>query len=333
MRCGFNWGRSIGKETVIALLSSLLFLSGIGCGNKDENASRVAPMTGQDTSAGKTIDVQGRKAGTDSLPSRFAVFIAPSSPSRSVPPSISVKSPPGQGAEVLGVQWFVNGTDASREQTLSADRFRRGDKINAVVKLRTAAGEENLSTAEVVVVNALPTVVGARIEPKAPTNGGTVRVIAEGDDPDGDPVTFKYKWYVNDLLISGDTDSMILKDVKKGSWVHVAVTSNDGFGDGAWMYSPRYQVVNAPPVVKNPPPTEVPPSRLLKHTIVAEDPDGDPLTYVLEKSPPGVLLEGSTLTWQVPSEFIGKNAEITVLVSDNDAGSTRVTFNLTVREK
>ena len=144
------------------------------------------------------------------------------------------------------MQWLVNGTDAGRGETLPADRYRRGDKIQATVKLRAAAGEENLSTAEVVAINALPTVVGARIEPKAPTNGSTVRVTAEGEDPDGDPVTFNYKWYVNDVVVSGDTDSLILKDVKRGSRIHVAVTPNDGFGDGAWRYSPRYQVQNAP---------------------------------------------------------------------------------------
>ena len=270
-------GRSVGKETVIALLSTLLVFTGIGCGKKDGNSSQVVLLPGQATSTGSTTDVQEGKGGTGSLADRFAVFVVPSSPSRSTPPSISVKSPPGQGAEVLGVQWLVNGTDAGRGQTLPADRFRRGDKIQAIVKLRAAAGEENLSTAEVVAINALPTVVGARIEPKAPTNGSTVRVIAEGEDPDGDPVTFTYKWYVNDVVVPGGSDSLMLNDVKKGSWIHVAVTSNDGTGDGAWRYSPRYQVVNAPPVVKNPPPTEIPSSRLLKYTIVAEDPDGDPL--------------------------------------------------------
>lgn len=333
MMHGLFTGRSLVRGAGIALFSSILVFQGMGCGKKDGNSSRDASPAGQVPSTRNAVDVQEGKGDTGSRHDRISVFVVPSSPGRSTPPSISMKSPPGQGAQVLGVQWLVNGSDASTGQTLPADRFRRGDKVQAIVKLRTAAGEKNLSTAEVVAINALPTVVGVRIEPDAPTNGATVRVIADGEDPDGDPVTFRYQWYVNDVTVPGGSDSMNLKNIRKGSWIHVAVTPNDGFGDGAWRYSPRHQVVNAPPVVKNPPPTEVPPSRLLKHTIVAEDPDGDPLTYVLEKSPPGLVMVGSTLSWQVPPEFLGRNAEIVVLVSDNDGGSTRVTYNLTVREK
>ena len=115
-------------------------------------------------------------------------------------------------------------------------------------------------------------------------------------------MTFKYKWYVNDLPVAGNSDSLVLTGVKKGSWVHVSVTPNDGFADGAWKDSPRYQVVNALPVVKSALPKELPPGRRFIYRIVAEDPDGDPLTYTLTKAPPGMVLRGETLEWQVPEE-------------------------------
>jgi hypothetical protein len=332
MGYGVDFMRSIGKETAVLLLSSLLVISGTGCGKKDGDSSH-APPAGPVASTGGASDAKEGKGGAGSSADGYSASIVPSSPSRITLPSISVKLPPGKEAEVSEVQWLVNGTGVWKGQTLPADRFRRGDKIQAIVKIHTPPGERSYSTSEVVAINALPAVVLARIEPKAPTTGSMVRVIAEGRDPDGDPVAFGYKWFVDDAVVPGDADSFLLKGVKKGSWVHAAVASNDGFADGAWRYSSRHQVANAPPVVKNPPPSEVPPSRLLKHTIVAEDPDGDPLTYVLEKSPPGVALDGSTLTWQVPPDFLGKNALIVVLISDNDGGSTRVTFNLTIREK
>jgi len=228
----------------------------------------------------------------------FSVIVAPSSPSRIAPPSVSVKSPPGQGAEILSVKWLVNGAERESGRTLSPSGFLRGDRIQAIVKMRAGADEKILTTPEVVAVNALPAVTDVRIEPQAPTNGSTVRAVVQAQDPDGDPLSFKYQWFVDNVAVPGG-DSMALKGVKKGSWVHVAVIPNDGFADGAWKFSPRYQVVNAPPVVKSTSPTSIPPSRVLTHTIVAEDPDGDPLTYTLVKGPEGLTLSGATLTWKV----------------------------------
>jgi hypothetical protein len=262
----------------------------------------------------------------------FAVIVAPLSPSRIAPPSVSVKSPTGHGAEVLSIQWLVNGAERESGQTLAPSQFQRGDRIQAVVKLRAGGGEKLFTTPEVVAVNALPAVTDVRIEPQAPITGSTVRAVVKAQDPDGDPLTFKYKWYVDDLVVPGESDSLTLKGVKKGSWIHVAVTPNDGFSDGAWRYSPRHQVVNAPPVVKSQPPTTIPPSRVLTHTIVAEDPDGDPLTYTLVKGPEGLTLAGATLTWKISDRDLDRPAEIVIEISDNDGASTVLTMTLNPRK-
>ena len=261
----------------------------------------------------------------------YLVFVAPSSPSRIAPPSISVKSPAGHGAEVLLVQWFVNGSERERGQLLPPSQFERGDRIHATVKLRTDGGERILSTPVAVATNALPTASDVRIEPSAPFSGSTVRAVVQARDPDGDPLTYKYQWHVNDSLAAGNGDSLILTGVKKGSRVHVTVTPNDGFADGAWRDSPRYHVMNALPIVKSVLPKELPPGRRFIYRIVAEDPDGDPLTYALTKAPPGMVLRGETLEWQVPEESIGVNVETVVVISDNDGGQTVQSISMTIQ--
>jgi hypothetical protein len=144
-------------------------------------------------------------------------------------------------------------------------------------------------------------------------------------------LTYNYKWHVNDSPVAGNGDSLALTGVKKGSWVYITVTPNDGFADGAWRESSRYQVVNALPVVKSALPKELPPGRRFIYRIVAEDPDGDPLTYTLTKAPPGMVLRGETLEWQVPEESIGVNVEAVVVISDNDGGQTVQNISMTIK--
>jgi hypothetical protein len=186
-------------------------------------------------------------------------------------------------------------------------------------------------TPEVIAVNALPAVSDVRIEPSAPTAGGTVKAVVTAQDPDGDAVSVKFQWYVDDRPVGGNADTLILRDAKKGSWVHVSATPNDGSSDGAWKSSARHQVVNSPPTVKSDLPKEVPPDRRFVYRIVAEDADGDPLSYALTKGPPGMFISGSTLEWQVPPEYIGTNVEAVVVISDGDGGQTVQTVSMTIQ--
>jgi len=321
-----------GRRAVVAalFLAFCLITSGAGCGKKEGEPPQGFPSVPEPpsgNSAGET------RQGSMPVPSSggFSVSVVPSSPSRIAPPTISVKSPPNKGAEVLFVRWFVNGGEQESGPLLSPSGFQRGDRIRATVNLRAGGGEILLATPEVVAVNALPVVTDVRIEPQAPTSGSTVRAIPQAQDADGDFLKFKYGWYVNDSPVAGSGDLLALTGVKKGSWVHVTMTPNDGLADGAWRDSPRYQVVNALPVVKSVLPKELSPGRRFIYRIVAEDPDGDPLTYTLANAPPGMLLRGETLEWQVPEESIGMSVEAVVVISDNDGGRTVQNISMTIQ--
>jgi hypothetical protein len=318
-----------------ALLAFSLTVPATGCGKKESVAPpNIASPAAHEADSRAAGNPAGTGSGESVVPAGkdVSVFVVPSSPSRISPPSVSVRTAPGQGAEIGNVTWFVNGAQQADAYLLAPALFRRGDKIKAVVRLRTGGEETVRTTPEVQAGNALPVVEQVRIEPQAPTTGSTVRAVVSARDPDGDPLTFRYQWYIDDVLVPGEGDSFSLQKVRKGSSVHVRVTPNDGFAEGGWKYSPRHEVVNALPVVKSQAPTTIPSSRLLTYPIVAEDPDGDPLTYTLVKGTEGMTLAGPVLTWNVSDEDLDRPAEIVIRISDNDGGGTVLTMNLTPRK-
>lgn len=303
-----------------------------GCGRKEGVSAKGPPPAGSLPTAGNAADPSGREGLSPPPAAGFSVFVVPLSPSRIAPPAVSVRTPIGKGAEVLGVRWLVNGSEAGEGQTLAPGAFRAGDRLRATVKLRAAGGEMSLETQEVLAVDALPAATDVRVEPAVPIPGGTVRAVVQSGDPDGHPLTHKFQWYVDDLPVVAGGDSFTLNGVKRGSWIHVKVTPNDGFSDGAWRESPRYQVVNAHPVVKSVLPKELSPGRRFVYRILAEDPDGDPLTYTLTKSPPGMVLNEGTLEWQVPGEYLGANVEAVVEITDGHGGRTVQNISMTIQK-
>ena len=212
------------------------------------------------------------------------------------------------------------------------EAFSRGDRIQAVARWNAEGAKKEAKSREVVAGNSPSTVGEVKVEPAAPSAGSTVRAIATVADLDGDQVKLKYRWYVDDREVSGaEGETVSLQGVRKGSWVHVAVETQDDTRPGAWRYSAKYKIVNSPPVVRSSPRLEIPPDRNFVYPIVAEDPDGDPLAFTLVKGPPGMVLNGTTLGWVIPEEFLGKRADVEVGVSDGNGGDTLYRLEMTVR--
>ena len=123
--------------------------------------------------------------------------------------------------------------------------------------LQVDGTETLVTTREVLAGNSPPVVTEVRVEPANPVSGGTVRAIAKGSDADDDPLKIRYEWYVDDVPVPGDAETLVLKGVKRGARVHAKAIPNDGIVDGAWGESPRYLVVNGLPVVKSQVPKEI----------------------------------------------------------------------------
>jgi hypothetical protein len=335
----------MGHDTIrgIGFAIILLFLS-YGCGrndapvspSRDASPGQVAASVSDGVSSGRTArDPEASEPLEEAIRGgRVNVRISPSSPSRVSPPLLLVDGVRGEkDGEFRDVVWLVNGISYGGGGRMDPDWVHRGDRIRARGTVRIGGEDVSFETREVVAGNCPPEIGTVRLVPKAPTTGSKVKASVTYSDPDGDPVTLKYQWFIDDREVSGGGEELTLAGVKKGSWVHVRVSTHDGTAAGAWKYSPKHQVVNSLPLVKSHLPAEIPSDRKFSYRIVAEDPDGDILTYDLVKSPPGMVLSGSTLEWDVPDEVIGKRVEVVVNISDGDGGQTICTLSMNINTR
>ncbi len=321
-------GKNEWRAAAAALLGIAFLLSGAACGKKEGGGSPGA-VGGPGTSGSVTAGPVG--SGVTHAGGKDEVVFEPRFPTRITPPRISVKPVLGHEKEVTGVRWFVNGAETESGPRLSPSSFQRGDRIHAVVTLKMDGADKVVTTREMQAGNSPPVVTEVLVDPVNPVSGGTVRATAKGSDADDDPLKIQFEWFVDDVPVPGATDTLMLKGVKRGARVHARAIPNDGIADGAWGESPRYLVVNGPPVVKNQLPKEIPADGNFNHRIEAEDPDGDPLTYILKKGPPGMTLNGSTLAWQVPAGYYGQSIEIVVEISDGEDSRTVQKIAMTIQ--
>ena len=262
-----------------------------------------------------------------------SVRVVPAFPSRIDPPRAVVGSSAGSPPFTYTVYWFINGQEGPTGERLVPEAFARGDRIQAAVRWNAEGANKEAKSREVVAGNSPSTIGEVKVEPAAPSAGSTVRAVASVADLDGDQVKLKYRWYVDDMEVPGAAgETLSLQGIRKGSWVHVGVETQDDTRPGAWRYSAKYKVVNSPPVVRSSPSLEIPPDRKFVYPIVAEDPDGDPLAFTLVKGPPGMVLNGATLEWLIPEESLGKRADVEVRISDGNGGDTLYRLEMTVRK-
>lgn len=111
----------------------------------------------------------------------------------------------------------------------------------------------------------------------------TVRV--ETEDPERDPVTVRFRWLVNEAVISNQSDATFHPDqLKRGDKVSVEAIPNDGIHDGLPLRSRAVLVGNTPPVVKvlTLEPRDVKPGDRVRAVVDLWDADQDEIRHIVK---------------------------------------------------
>ncbi len=257
------------------------------------------------------------------------ITLSPEAPDRLAVLTAQVEtSDPEQDSVFLDLHWLVD----DRETGITGPSFsladvKPGQRVALRVVAADAAGQGETRTSDpVTVVDRPPVIRSIRFAPEVPAPGAPLAAVVEAEDPEGDPVTFEYRWRVGDQPIDGiDAARLAGRHVTAGAHILVMVTPRDPYLPGETSTSPVVIAANLPPTITSSPP-ERPDGAVYRYQAVATDPDGDALTFVLESGPPGMTIDPASgrLEWSVPASVAAPFPVLVRLRADDGKGGRAI---------
>ena len=168
-----------------------------------------------------------------------------------------------------------------------------------------------------------PAIISAKIYPVDVRLDTELRIEVKAEDMDGDRVTYRYQWFVNGTP-AATGPAFKPESSKKGDRITAELIPNDGKVDGPVFRTNPVTMGNFAPYIVEIHLEPVPLHRgeQLKVKVVAEDPDGDPVTLTYKWFRNNREIPGATSDALDTKDFQKKDV-LEVLVSPSDGKSTR----------
>jgi hypothetical protein len=197
----------------------------------------------------------------------------------------------------------------------------------------TDGRDETSASARAAVRNRRPVITGLTLEPPhLVPRGQAVQARAATRDADGDDVTLRYEWIVDERVVDARGDSLPTDGLVRGTEVRVRAVPSDGTHEGDAVESGVAVVVNGPPRIVSEP-SGLSADGSFRYTVEARDPDGDaPLHYTLRDGPEGMHLDrlSGELVWRA-SPAQGGSHKVAVAVDDPRGARSVQEFELDVQ--
>src|SRR3989449_1412395 len=170
-----------------------------------------------------------------------------------------------------------------------------------------------------------PSVLSAGIYPEDVALDTELRVDLHGEDLDGDRITYRYQWVVNEVPAAGATVSVFRPErLKKGDRVTAEIVPTDGKADGEVFTTGPVTIGNTAPSIREiyVEPLPLQRGKLIKVRVVASDPDGDPVSLTYKWFRNNKAIPDAKIDTLDTKEFQKKDI-LEVLVTPSDGKSTR----------
>lgn len=191
----------------------------------------------------------------ENTPPAVTASITPGSPLVTDDLEVLATSSDADGDPVsLAYAWTRDGSEVDVDgPVVSGDLTRSGERWEVTVTPDDGAAAGEPVVVRVRIDNQAPIVERVDLEPAEIRHGTRVYAAAQGSDPDGDPVTFRFAWYVNGRRIDGETDSYLTADmVYRGDELRAEAVASDWGSDSVPVSSVPVEVRNTPPVASPP---------------------------------------------------------------------------------
>lgn len=178
-----------------------------------------------------------------------------------------------------------------------------------------------------------PVIERFNVKPGNPTVLSTITATVEAHDPDGNEVEIEYRWEANGARVAeARGPTLEVADFPRDTVITLAVSARDGTSETTRESGPMV-VRNAPPQFTTQP-DQV--KRLDGFRLLAEDPDGDPITWSVEGGPPALTIDQrGVLHWKGSEDDAGGKFTVKVKAADplGDAGTLELPLDVAAGKK
>ena len=194
---------------------------------------------------------------SNTAPEVSTVSLSPSSPSTQDDITCSYVATDADGDSVtVSYVWYVNSNIQSSNTDLLSGPFQQGDVITCRVTPDDGTITGAYQEASATVTNSSPTISSVSLAPSTVYTDDYLTATVSATDPDGDPLTYQWDWYVdsgngpqlvysNSGLVTTDTlDGVYYFD--RDDSVYVSVIVDDGSGSVS-LASATIIISNTPP--------------------------------------------------------------------------------------
>jgi len=234
----------------------------------------------------------------------------------------------------LHTRWWLDGELVAEDQeTVELLRASKGETLMVEAWASDGIARSPRRRIEARVANRPPELWAVAIEGDDEVEPGS-RIVASprGHDPDGDELSFEYRWRVNGERQRVEGPLFETEGLRRGDEVEVAVVASDGESRSEEKASAIVAVGNrSPRIVSDARWTER--EGVFRYQVKADDPDGDRnLRYRLLEAPPGMQIDPvlGEVTWDAGPEHEGTH-DVAIEVDDLHGGRGVQRVELTIR--